>query len=90
MSKQFYCRVIGSIALARILALATSASGETPSPDPADRMARYGLTAQDIEAVDRTLTDSFKNISAVWTKMFTENRLAYRNPTRKVGKMALA
>lgn len=46
-------------------------------------MGQYGLTARDVEDVDRTLVDAFKNLSEIWTRIFTENRLNYRNPTLK-------
>lgn len=63
-----------------VIASPWQASGGTPDPDPAARMARYDLTLADIDDVDRALRDAFKNLSEIWTGIFVESRLSYRNP----------
>ncbi len=83
MSKQLFCGVFAGILFASVITTAASAWGGAPSLEPADRMAQYGVTARDVEDVDRTLADAFKNLSEIWARIFAENRLNYRNPILK-------
>jgi predicted metalloprotease len=83
MRKQLFGRVFAGILFASVMTIATSTWGGAPSLEPADRMARYSVTARDVEDIDRALADAFKNLSEIWARIFAENRLTYRNPALK-------
>ncbi|MBM4261507.1 MAG: hypothetical protein FJ143_07770 [Deltaproteobacteria bacterium] len=84
MSNFFSGRWLPLIIAVGVITSALPASGGTPDDaDPAARMARYDLTKSDIDDVDRTLGDAFKNLSEIWSRIFAENRLSYRNPALK-------
>jgi predicted metalloprotease len=75
--------VFGTITLTCLIAQPTSLLGGVPSLDPADRMARAGLTVTDVESVDRVLSDASRNLAEVWTAIFAKNRMTYRSPALK-------
>lgn len=66
-----------------VVAMGSALWGATAASNSVDRMAQAGLAAVDVDAVDRALDSASQNLSAIWQRLFAENRLTYRSPSLK-------